>query len=46
MYLWKKMIEGLKNKKSQAVVRFKPREAAELLGLPIKTLYDYMYSLK
>lgn len=46
VYLWKRMIEGLHNKKKQEMVKFKPREASELLGFPIKTLYDYMYSLK
>ena len=46
VYLWKRMIEGLQNKRSQEIIKFKPREASELLGFPIKTLYDYMYSLK
>ena len=46
VFLWKKLTEGVASKKNHEIVKFKPKEASEIMGLPIKTLYDYMYSLK
>ena len=54
VYLWRLQVAGLKSQeqgaevqiKEEEAVQFKPKEAAEIIGLPIKTIYDYMYSLK
>jgi len=47
VYMWKKLVNGIKSRVyPDQIVKFKPKEAAEILGLPIKTMYDYMYSLK
>ena len=46
VYVWKQFTEGVPSFKDNKMVTFKPRESAEIMGTPIKTLYDYMYSLK
>lgn len=42
---WKRFKKGVKNKKGK-FVKFTPQEAAEVLGISYKTLYDYMFFLK
>lgn len=46
VYLWKHLTTGVKGIKPNEEIRFRPKEAAELIGIPLKTMYDYMYSLK
>ena len=45
VFVWKKLINGMRTAEGD-MVKFKPKESAQLIGLPIKTMYDYMYSLK
>ena len=45
VYVWKKLINGVRSR-DNSQVKLKPKESAQVLGLPIKTMYDYMYSLK
>lgn len=42
---WKKLKKGITNKEGK-IVKFSPAEAAEILGISYKTLYDYMFFLK
>ena len=45
MLTWKKLKNGIKNKKGK-IIKFSPLEASEVLGISYKTLYDYMFFLK
>ena len=42
---WKKYKKGIRNHLGE-VVKFTPKESAEILGVSYKTLYDYMFFLK
>lgn len=46
VYLWKHLTSGVRSKVPNEEIKFRPKEAAELVGVPLKTMYDYMYSLK
>ena len=42
---WKRFKKGIQNSEGK-IVKFTPQEAAEILGVSYKTLYDYMFFLK
>ena len=46
IYIWNQLMKGIPSFKDGQPVQFKPKEASEVLGLPLKTIYDYKYFLK